>query len=153
MHWEKHAYLQFACSESLRSDLGCTVAAVVSVVGAEWWLLVTVVVVVVVVVVVAAAAAAAAVVVVVVVASVEQVVEMYDDSVSVVAVVVTGVADAAAADDAAVDADVLVVDKHTGSVESCQFRCYPGSRPTENTSRRTYIKQLILVVNSVTYPS
>jgi cytochrome c biogenesis factor len=138
--------------------LGCTVAGAVFAVGAEWLLLLLLLVVVVaaaaVVVVVAAAAAdadadaavavAAAAVAAAAVVSAEQVVEMSDVSVyAAVAVVVTEVA-VVAAD----DADVLAADKHTGSVGSCQFHCYPGSRPTENTSKKkTCIKQLISVIN------
>lgn len=133
MHCKNHAYLQFACSVSLRSDFGCTAAAaaavVVFVVGVEWLLLLL-------------ATAVAA--------SVEHIAEMSDDSASVAAaaVVVTEVGVAAA-----VDADVLVVDKRIGSVESCQFHCYPGSHPIQNTNKRTCIKQFILVINSVTYCS
>jgi hypothetical protein len=112
-----------------------------------------------------------------VVASAEQVGEMTDDFVSVVAAVVVMrivvvvavvvVAAAAAvvvvvvvvvvvAAAAAVDADVFVVavvDKHIGSVENCQFHCYPRSRPTEKRIRNNYITQLTLVINFITHDS
>ncbi|PNF20313.1 hypothetical protein B7P43_G13687, partial [Cryptotermes secundus] len=62
------------------------------------------------------------------VVSAGQVVEMTDDSVSAAAAVVVERTVVAAVDDDDDDEDDVfnaAGDKHTGSVESCQFHCYP----------------------------
>jgi hypothetical protein len=82
------------------------------------------------------------------VVSAEQVAEMTDDSVSAAAAVV--VRTVAAADDD--DVFVAAGDKHTDSVESCQFHCYPGSHPIEKVCKNNYWSQYSLFLISFMYP-